>query len=972
MSAFWFPVHSILSDRGRLAAIHATRLVDQPSSEALDSLTRLACRLVAAPIALVTMVEVERQFFAAACGLQEPEATRREIPISHSLCQQVVTSGEQLVVGDACSDRRVCDNPAVVDFNIGAYLGVPLRTPDGFVLGSFCVLDTREREWTADDIAVVEDLARAAMADLQGRTVAGDLAKATLEYAALLDSTTELVCASDAVGAITYVNKAWCRAFGYRDADVIGVRIVDLVVPEHRARFLEVARRVHEGECSEDFEVMAMGNVGRRVVCRGTARATMTAQEDGTLRCTGTIGVYRDVTHERQQEAARARLVATLEATSDLVYIAAASGEIDYLNRGGRRLLGMREDQDLSALRSTAFHPADTQRLLETVGMPTARERGEWQGDGEVRALDGQCIPVSISLTAHPGITPRDSFYFSAIMWDRRKQVAADAAIRASEARLRAVIDNAAVGVSIVNEAGMVVQANRAFETFLGYAPGELEGRFAPDLSPASDAEITRGPVESLRSGALLSASVEKRFTRTDGTERWAALTLSRIPLSEHEYGILGLTTDITRRREAEAALRESQERYRRLVDLSPDGIVMYSGGVVRFANAAMARLVGLESAEMVVGRSVLGFSHPADRQRIAERVQRVDTDGSVESIIEERLMCADGSVVHCEISSSPIMLHDQHGVLAVVRDVSERKRTEAALRESEAAFRDLLETVRVIAVTLDTGGKVTFANDALVGLSGWTREQVLGADWFGRFLPDASTMRRLFDAIMAGNDVLAHYESDLVTRQGRRRHIVWDNTVLRDASGTIIGLASIGQDVTDQRAAEARLAELSERDELTGLLNRRGFVQRVDYGILAAARARRHDVLLYVDLDRFKPINDTYGHAEGDAALQAVARIIAGTIRQTDLAGRLGGDEFAIYAVGDGPESNPDALVARLHEALRLHNAEQATKGRPYDIGFSVGYAESCPGDTRAALLARADTALYAIKNARSEHARP
>ncbi|HYW31832.1 MAG TPA: PAS domain S-box protein [Gemmatimonas sp.] len=955
-------MHSILSDSGRLAAIHATRLVDQPPSEALDSLTRIACRLVSAPLALVSLVGVERQFFAGACGLPEPVATSRQTPISHSFCQHVVTSGEPLIVTDTRTDHRVCDNPAVTDFNVGAYLGVPLRTPDGLVLGSFCVVDTRERQWTADDIAGMQDLARAAMADLHGRTVAGKLATAMLEYSELLDSTTELVCTADAAGSITYVNQAWCRAFGYRDADVVGVRLVDLVVPEHRALFQDVARRVHEGERAVDFEVVAVGNLGRRVVCRGSARATMVTQDDGTLRCSGTVGVYRDVTHERQQEASRARLVATLEATSDLVYIAGADGAIDYLNRGGRRLLGMHADHDLSTVRSCALHPPETQRLLETVGMPAARERGEWQGEGELSALDGGCIPVSISLTAHPGITPRDPFYFSAIMRDQRKQAAADAAIRASEARLRAVMDNAAVGVSIVNEAGVVVQVNRAFESFLGYAPGTLEGRFAPDLSPADDGAITREPVAALRAGVLANASVEKRFTRADGSERWAALTLSRIPLSEHENGILGLTTDITRRREAEAALRESQERYRRLVDMSPDGIVMYSGGVIRFANIAMARLVGVETAETLVGRPVLGISHPADRQRIAERVQRVDLDGSVEPIIEERLMHADGSVVHCEINSSPITLNEQYGVLAVVRDVSERKRAEAALRESEAAFRHLLETVRVIAVTLDTAGRVTFANDALVDLSGWTREQVLGADWFGRFLPEAGTMRRMFDASMAGNDVLAHYESELVTRQGRRQ-IVWDNTVLRDANGAISGIASIGQDVTEQRAAQARLAELSERDELTGLFNRRGFVQRVDSAMHAAARARRRDVLLYIDLDRFKPINDRYGHAEGDAALEAVARIIDSTVRQTDLVARLGGDEFAVYAIGDGPESAAEVVVARLHEALQAHNAAEAARGRAYDIEFSIGWAETCVDDTRAALLARADTSLYAMK---------
>jgi diguanylate cyclase (GGDEF)-like protein/PAS domain S-box-containing protein len=270
--------------------------------------------------------------------------------------------------------------------------------------------------------------------------------------------------------------------------------------------------------------------------------------------------------------------------------------------------------------------------------------------------------------------------------------------------------------------------------------------------------------------------------------------------------------------------------------------------------------------------------------------------------------------------------------------------------------------------------GNVTFANDALLHLTGWPREEVIGADWFARFVSQPDVMRRLYASSMAGEDVVAHYESEIVTRGGRRRLIVWDNTLLRDPSGGIVGSASIGQDVTDQRAVEARLAALSEHDELTGLLNRRGFTQKVEYGLRAAIRARRRDTLLFLDLDQFKPINDSYGHAEGDLALKAVAEIIRGTMRGTDFAGRLGGDEFAIYAVGldaaseegSGGAGGERLLVARLERALALHNARHTALGRPYELAFSVGVAQTRPEDSRDTLLARADVALYAMKKAR------
>jgi diguanylate cyclase (GGDEF)-like protein/PAS domain S-box-containing protein len=1058
-------VHQTPSNPGH-PALNTTCPSERPACDALDSLVRLAARCLAAPLAMVSVKGAfgERQVVAAA-----PEGARGE--------------GE-----------------------LAARLELELPGEDGAVLGVLSVFDAAGRVWTGADHATMRDLAVAAVAAFREHTLSGMLDRTTAEYRELLDTTTELVCTADCHGAITYVNRAWCEAFGLEPSDVIGVRAVDLVAAEDRARYVDVARRLHAGEEVDEFEVVAVGHQGRRIVCRGNARATMGAGADGGRACLSTRAVYHDVTRERQGELLRARLVATLEATSDLVGVTNPDGVVEYLNRGGRRLLGLREDHDLSATHASSFHPPSTLRKLRRTGFPAALRDGFWQGTGELRTLSGERIPVSMSITAHPGLSKDDRPYFSAIMRDERQQAAADAAIRASESRLRAVMDNAAVGVSIVNDAGIFVGVNRAFEIELGYEPGTLVGRYAPDLSPPDDAAVTRGPVADLRAGRIQHATVEKRFVSADGSVRWAMLTLSRIPLGDGEFGILGLTSDITRRREmetqlanerafltatldslsdgvvacdangelalfnratrefhgvsvaslppdhwsdryrlcradgvtplpteeipllrayrgesvrdaamvlvsatgvhrhvlvsgqpiespegetlgavvamrdvtqralAEEALRQSEARYRQLVDGSPDGIVKHSGGVIRYANAAMARLVGLESPDALIGTPVLALSHPDDHPAIVERLRRVTTDGTLAPLFEERIVRAEGSHLHCEVSSAPMMVDGECGVLSVVRDISARRRTEAALRESEAAFRGLLETVRAIAVTLDVDGNVTFANDALLDLTGWPRAQVLGADWFARFVAQPDVMRRLFASSMAGEDMIAHYESEIVTRLGRRRLIVWDNTLLKDPSGAIVGSAAIGQDVTDQRAVEARLAALSEHDELTGLLNRRGFTQRVEYGLRAANRARRRDTLICLDLDQFKPINDSYGHAAGDVALKAIGEIIRGTIRGTDFAGRVGGDEFAIYAVGldtaaesgSAVAGGESVLVSRLQRALARHNAVQAAQGRPYELAFSVGVAQTRPEDSRDSLLARADVALYAMKKAR------
>ena len=150
----------------RLAALHETRLLDTPPEESFDRLTRLAARLLGVPVSLVSLVDRDRQFFKSQQGLPEPLATQRETPLSHSFCQHVTATGEPLIVPDAGLDARVRDNLARRDLGVVSYLGVPLTTPDGHVLGSLCAVSGEVRAWSEDDLAVMRDLAAIAMTEI--------------------------------------------------------------------------------------------------------------------------------------------------------------------------------------------------------------------------------------------------------------------------------------------------------------------------------------------------------------------------------------------------------------------------------------------------------------------------------------------------------------------------------------------------------------------------------------------------------------------------------------------------------------------------------------------------------------------------------------------------------------------------------------------------------------------------------------
>lgn len=160
---------SALREPGRLAAVHGTGLVDTPIDPALDSLVRLCARILQVPTVLISLLDADRQFFAASCGLAQPWAGRRQTGLSHSFCQHVVASAQPFVVSDAREHPRVRHNLAIRDLGVVAYAGVPLMNRDDEVLGSFCAIDGVPRQWTRDDLRTLTDFADSAIAHIERR-----------------------------------------------------------------------------------------------------------------------------------------------------------------------------------------------------------------------------------------------------------------------------------------------------------------------------------------------------------------------------------------------------------------------------------------------------------------------------------------------------------------------------------------------------------------------------------------------------------------------------------------------------------------------------------------------------------------------------------------------------------------------------------------------------------------------------------
>jgi|tagenome__1003787_1003787.scaffolds.fasta_scaffold20446437_2 hypothetical protein len=158
---------SVTRDPGRLAALRATNLLDSPAERAFDRLTKLAARVLNAPVALISLVDGDRQFFKSSVGLHEPWHSARQTPLSHSFCRHTLRTREPLVIEDARRHPLVRDNPAIGDLGVVAYAGIPLTTRDGHVLGTLCVIDHHPRVWTSDQIETLETLSASVLSEVE-------------------------------------------------------------------------------------------------------------------------------------------------------------------------------------------------------------------------------------------------------------------------------------------------------------------------------------------------------------------------------------------------------------------------------------------------------------------------------------------------------------------------------------------------------------------------------------------------------------------------------------------------------------------------------------------------------------------------------------------------------------------------------------------------------------------------------------
>ncbi|MGD9642390.1 MAG: PAS domain S-box protein [Elusimicrobiales bacterium] len=380
---------------------------------------------------------------------------------------------------------------------------------------------------------------------------------------------------------------------------------------------------------------------------------------------------------------------ALFDGSPDAIFLAdPGTGIIVDANEAAERLLG-RPIQEIIGLHQTALHPPKREKVSRRIFQEHSASDGEtiYGGPESHYALRADGTEVPIEITAKI-IKIKGRKVLQGFFRDVSSRKQAEEALRESEERYRTLVNHAPVGI-VVHRAGTMKFVNSKLAEIGGIPdPAALVGKSIMEfIHPASRATAVARLTELTRAGAPLGPS-EYQLVAPDG--RVLDMEMQSLPITyEGEDCIISIIQDVTARKLAQQALRESEERYRTLVDNAPVGIVVHAAGVMRFVNSRIAEIVRVPDRAALVGRNVLEFMHPGSQNLAGDRILKAMADGLPLPAAEERLVSADGAVVDVETTSVPLVYRGERCLMAIVQDITPRKLAESELK---AAHDQLLE----------------------------------------------------------------------------------------------------------------------------------------------------------------------------------------------------------------------------------------------------------------------------------------
>lgn len=508
----------------------------------------------------------------------------------------------------------------------------------------------------------------------------------------------------------------------------------------------------------------------------------------------------------------------------------------------------------------------------------------------------------------------------------------------------------------------------------------ELIGKTDYDVFPETYADVYYALEKQVFSGVAVAHEVQE-ILRKDGSKGW--VDNRKYPIHDDAgaiIGLFGIARDISALNNLTRGLEAQQQFSRSLIENLPGIFYLYAYPENRLVlwNKRHEDLLGYSAAEMK-DRHILDWHLPENREATLAAVEEVMSKGA--ATIEAPLLAKDGRQIYFSLNGVRFDTHDKTYLMGVGTDITEHRKTEEALRVSEEWHRLLADSVSDVIWTMDLSGQLTYVSPSVEKLRGFTVEEVMHQSMEDYLTADSLAMARTelgrFIGTIAAGLRPPDFRCELEQRC-KDGSTVWTEitaSVMSDAKGKFVSILGVSRDVSERRRIEAQVRQLAFHDPLTNLPNRRLLHDRLNQAMATSRRSGLYGGLMFIDLDNFKPLNDTYGHEIGDLLLIEVARRLNACVREIDTVARYGGDEFVVI-VGDLEVDRDEStlrasLIAEkirtaLAEPYRLPLARDGggDENLEYHCTASIGLTVFSGNDpSHEDILKRADAAMYQAK---------
>ncbi len=671
--------------------------------------------------------------------------------------------------------------------------------------------------------------------------------------------------------------------------------------------------------------------------------------------------VLADISERKEMEERNRQLLAEMEtllgnALVGIVHL--RQRHVVSCNRRLEEIFGYAPGE-LIGQSSQVFYPSI--EVFEKIGArayAVVAENRNFSGELTLRRKDGSLFWGALTGRAiDPSQPHAGSIWVFADISERRE------AEEESRNLLQAV-EQSPVAIVITNRNAEIEYVNPSFTRATGYSRLEAIGQNPRILqSGEAPSDTYRSLWQTLLEGKVWTGLFHNR--RKNGELFWEKASIAPIIGDHGEVThYLAVKEDVTERLRADKLLQESEEAFRRLFEDAKDPLLLLKDGSFIDCNRATLELLGYGSKAQLLGRDAADISPARQPDGQASGEKAAALIAAALRIGYHRFewthQRADGSPVPVEVTLTPITLRGEVILHTLWRDISERRVTETRLRLLAAAFEHSAEAIMVS----DRDNRILEVNDAFCRLTGYAADEVRGSD--PRLLSSGRTSAEEYRTMWQAINSTGHWQGEVWDRRKDGSYYPkWLSiSTIRGAEGNTEYYIGSFVDISERKAAEEKISHLAHFDTLTDLPNRSNLQGRLDQALASARReGHGHSVaVMFLDLDRFKNINDTLGHHVGDALLLEVAARLRSSVRDSDVVARLGGDEFVVVLTG------ADALAAervagKILKALsRTYQIEGHALHSTSSIGIAVFPAD---GESVEVLMQNADAAMYHAKSA-------